>query len=401
MLQYVSPILRIDSQTQTKTNTTAKTGPMLKKFDSKEFFADGRQHIFASCGIDTGGCSYYRMKFVDEAIEQKYIQAISINTRAFFNDIKHPMFRRLDSLRMQRPNHSNNFKWYNEVLLPAKKNIHPFRLIYDTDDILVPEDMPPYNCYRHCFPQGGDAIPFFLNASDIITVSTRKLADYYCRKFSVDPRKFCICRNYPPRYIFDRYSELERQRSFEQIGVGPGKRKPRICFSCSPSHFDFKNINHGDDDFSEIMPWIMENRHRYEFVFHGGMNRALYEKRDDFIAVPYGNFLNYPQVRHQIDADLYIQPLKKSFFNECKSAIKVLEAWGEGRPIFVQDIESYKELSPESCFGSVDQLANMVDSLFSGTVDNYMNIVRKNYARMENYWLEAHVDDWVPIVLKH
>lgn len=393
MYQYVGSQLKLEVPANRKNS-------LPEPFNAKKIFADENDHLFTSVSTESGRCSYYRMRFVSEAIEQKYVHAVAADARLFFRDLNNPMLSVMDSIRLQRPNHSHEFSLLTDILLPAKKK-NPFNVIYDIDDILVPEDMPLYNSFRDAFPEGKKAIPFFMEKCDIVTVSTKKLADYYIGKFNLDPDKFKIYPNYLPRHVFDRYSEVEAEHRFEEIGAGAGKRKPRICFSCSPSHFDSKDVNHGDDDFSEIMPWIMENRHRYDFVFHGGANRTIYENKDDFTLVPYGPFLDFPWVRRHINADLYIQPLKKSLFNECKSAIKILEAWAEGRPIFVQDINQYKEFSPESCFGSVEQLANMVDSLFSSTVDNYLNIVRSNYVRLQDYWMEGHVDDWAPILLRN
>ena len=196
-----------------------------------------------------------------------------------------------------------------------------------------------------------------------------------------------------PRFFFDSYDEtliLERIRS--QKG-----RKPRICFSCGMSHYDVKRTGAGDD-FSGILDWIVENRHKYQFIFHGGFPPALEQYRDDFERIPFGPFLDYPRVRRSIRVDLFLQPLRHSLFNECKSPIKLLESWAEGTPAFVQNLGPYMKISPEACFDTADDLDRKVGALFADT-DAQFQLIRSNYARMKAYWLDDHLSDWLEVML--
>ena len=199
--------------------------------------------------------------------------------------------------------------------------------------------------------------------------------------------------NYLPRYFFDSYEDpviLDRIRSQRS-------RKPRICFSCSMSHFDMYRTGAGDD-FSGVIDWIIANRHQYDFIFHGGFPPALEQYASDFRRIPIGPFLDYPRVRRSIRADLFIQPLRHSMFNECKSPIKLLESWAEGTPVFVQDLGCYMRIAPEACFDTVDTLDRKIRALFADQ-DAQLQSIRANYARVQDYWLDNHLNEWLEVML--
>ena len=349
-----------------------------------------RTYVFGSTHIDVGGCSYYRILFISQLISQRYILALFCDTRLLFH-YDH-IFPALSSFRLQRACSTRDLRWLRNVLIPAK-NKYGFPFIYEIDDILVEEDIPVYNCYRSIFKEGKDALPVYMDASDAITVTCEPLVDYYSTKFGIPRDKFRVIPNYLPRYFFDSYDEaviLDRIRSQKN-------RRPRICFSCSMSHFDMNRTGAGDD-FSDILDWIVENRRRYEFVFHGGFPPALKQYADDFTRIPIGPFLDYPRVRRSIHADLFIQPLRHSMFNECKSPIKLLESWAEGTPAFVQDLGCYMRIAPDACFDTADTLDRKVEALFADP-DAQLQTIRANYARMKDYWLDDHLSEWLEVML--
>lgn len=346
-----------------------------------------KYYLFGSTHIDSGGCSYYRILFVSQLLTQRYKNVIVSDARLLFNS----NFPILASFRLQRACSTNDFEWFRE-LLKLKKQLG-FPVLYEIDDILIPEDVPEYNIYRNIFKEGREAIPFYMDGSDAVTVTCAPLADYYSRKFGIPRGKFRIMPNWLPRYFFDSYQDAAvRERVQSQTG-----RKKRICFSCGASHYDLNKTGAGDD-FSDLLGWIVENRHKYEFIFHGGFPPALEQYADDFVKLPFGPFLNYPLVRRSIRADLYIQPLRHSAFNECKSPIKLLESWAEGTPAFVQDLDCYKQIAPEACFDTPETLDRMVDALFADQ-DAQIRLIRDNHARMDAFWLDNHLDEWLQLLL--
>lgn len=375
---------------QPKLTITPPRNASPAKPPQKDYFPPGKKRLFGSTHIDVGGCSYYRILFISQLISQVYEQALFCDARLLFNSRDYfPMLR---SFRLQRGCAVRDAQWFRDVILPAKERFG-FPVVYEIDDILVRDDIPVYNCYRDIFVQGKDAIPVFMDGSDAITVTCAPLADYYNRKFGIPRDKFRIMPNYLPRYFFDSYDEaIIRDRIASQKS-----RRPRICFSCGMSHFDMLKTGAGDD-FSGILDWIVENRRKYQFVFHGGFPPALERYADDFERVPIGPFLDYPRVRRSIRADLFIQPLRHSEFNECKSPIKLLESWAEGTPAFVQDLGSYKQIAPDACFDTPETLDRMVNALFADP-DAQFQLIRRNYARMDAFWLDTHIDEWLEVLL--
>ena len=378
MLQFVQPTLKVP---------TALAG---RRAATPDMINRQKSYIFASTHIDVGGCSYYRVLFISQLISQKYANTSFCDIRLLFNNPG--LFPSLSSFRLQRACGVCDVPWFEKTLLAAKR-AYGFPVVYEIDDILVREDIPEYNCYRDIFREGAQAIPAFMNGSDAVTVTCEPLADYYSRKFNIPRAKFRVIPNYLPRYFFDCYDEaVVRDRIASQK-----TRKPRICFSCGLSHFDVNRVGSGDD-FTGILDWIVQNRHRYQFIFHGGFPPALKQYENDFVRIPVGPFLDYPRVRRSIRADLFIQPLKRSLFNECKSPIKLLESWAEGVPAFVQDLACYRALAPEACFDTAQTLDRMVQNLFADQ-EAQLRLIRANYARMDAFWLDNHIDEWVRVLL--
>ncbi len=346
--------------------------------------------FFGSTHIDNGGCSYYRILFISQLLSQIYDHVFCCDARLRFTAAE--LFPLLSSYRLQRACSLRDLPWFHDVILTAKRR-HGFSVIYEIDDVLVRDDIPLYNCYRDIFQEGAEAIPAYMNGSDVITVTCDQLADYYSTKFGIPRSKFHVIPNYLPRYFFDSYDEaviLDRIR-------GQKMRRPRLCFSCGPSHVDVRRTGAGDD-FDGMVDWIVENRKRYQFIFHGGFPPTLESIADDVIRIPAGPFLDYPRVRRSIRADLFIQPLRRSVFNECKSPIKLLESWAEGTPAFVQNLGTYRQLAPEACFDTSDTLDRQIDALFADT-DAQFELIRRNYIRMNDFWLDNHLDDWLAVMM--
>ena len=361
MFQFIPPKLTVPAHPEARKK---KPGPTL---------TPDKTYIFGSTHIDSGGCSYYRILFISQLLSQVHERAVFCDTRLLFS--YKDLFPSLSGFRLQRACSIRDLGWFRDLILPAK-NKYRFPVVYEIDDILIHEDIPVY-----------------MDGSDAVTVTCAPLADYYSRKFGLPGNKFHVIPNYLPRYFFDFYDEvviLDRIRSQK-------RRKPRICFSCSMSHFDMLRTGE-PDDFSGILDWIRENRKKYEFVFHGGFPPALDRYHNDFETIPIGPFLDYPRVRRSIRADLFIQPLRHSVFNECKSPIKLLESWAEGTPAFVQDLDSYRRIAPEACFDTADKLDSMVNALFADP-DAQFRLIRANYARMKDWWLDDHLDEWLEIML--
>lgn len=363
-----------------------------KSNESQKGSQDRRIPIFHSIHCDPGACGYYRSKFINATLSQLYKDIYFIESQILPCSEKELRFCR--SLRLQRLHTKLNLKWFDEFLMPIRKALG-FKILFDLDDILVPDDMPPYNIYRDLFRHAPETLPVFLEKSDVVTVSTPQIRDYYSGKFGIAPEKFKILPNYLPRFWGDHFSAVEVQ---DRVRRHRGK-KLRIGISASPTHF--KTNEKGDaqrDDLSHIADWIIRNRKKHRFVFQGGISNYLLPYKEDFEVYPHVPFLTYFHTRRQLDLDLLIQPLEDNLFNRAKSVIKIYEGWAAGLPVLTQDLPNYRELSPESCFHDAAGLDEKIQEL-SASPETYVRTVFANYRKMDDLWLHCHAEDWLNVML--
>ncbi|MBR2964052.1 MAG: hypothetical protein IKC53_07595, partial [Lentisphaeria bacterium] len=80
------------------------------------------------------------------------------------------------------------------------------------------------------------------------------------------------------------------------------------------------------------------------------------------------------------------------------SPIKLLESWAEGTPAFVQDIGNYMQIAPDACFDTADKLDRMVSALFANP-DAQFQTIRANYTRVNGFWLDNHLNEWLEVML--
>ena len=67
-------------------------------------------------------------------------------------------------------------------------------------------------------------------------------------------------------------------------------------------------------------------------------------------------------------------------------------------PAFVQDLNCYRAIAPEACFDTPQTLDRMVQDLFADPEAQFRGIQR-NYARMDAFWLDNHLDEWLQVML--
>lgn len=356
------------------------------RFSVPRKYPDDLNAALAAGYCDNGGCGYYRIIFPMQALGQKYEQ-MRLDTH-FGVSLPQPGTR---SYRMQRLFGQPLRDFFRNTALPHFRR-YGIRFIYDIDDILDLDAIPEYNCVRECFRGAMDTLPFFLEAADLITVSTPQLRDFYVRRLGLPPEKFRVFPNYMPRFWADRYRECvvtDRRRRHR------GQR-PRIGIPGSPTHFDLT----GDrtDDCTALNEWIIANRRKYQFVFQNRISRALRPYAEDFELYPCVPFLSYLRQQQELDLDLLIHPLLDHEFNRCKSIIKLLEAWGMGTPILVQDLPNYRNASPECCFHDVAEMTAKCDAIL-GDDDRYLAECTRNYRTLQGYFLEFHLTELLNLLL--
>ena len=81
-------------------------------------------------------------------------------------------------------------------------------LVYEIDDAMLGDDIPPYNRGREAFTdkEVQANIKYMLNASDVVTVTTPYIKGYYNRKYGVPLEKLIAVPNLLSRmWIGDRF----------------------------------------------------------------------------------------------------------------------------------------------------------------------------------------------------
>ena len=348
-------------------------------------------YIFCAMTNDRGGCGHYRSIFITQGIQQLHENCFFVQLDSL--SLHDPdILCECSSFRVQRLCSDKELNWYVNYLLPARRQFG-FRVLYDTDDILLGEDFPACNLWRERFFGLADNLKTAMQGADLVTVTTPQLRDYYARRLNIPASHFLVIPNYPPQAWADYYRPGEATQRFHRH-----RGRLRVGFCASPSHFSVKEGEEVRDDLSQLADWIIANRKRYQFVFQGGISNYLEPYRDDFEVHPYVRFLHYPRERQKLDLDLWICPLEDNEFNRCKSEIKLYEAWAGGIPVLVQRLPNYEALAPEACFSTAEELAAKVVQM-TDSAESLEKIVADNYARMQGRWLEDHLEEWFKIML--
>jgi hypothetical protein len=343
---------------------------------------------------DTGGCAFYRMRSPAMAAQtlRKDISIIDspkmIATPDFYRDIRH--------VKVQRQVSPQQREFIAKFLKPMSDSVG-FWLSYDIDDVIGPDDIPMYNAARGAFQAPGleENIKEILNMVDFITVVTEEMAKYYHIKFGVPMNRIQVVPNYLPRWwIGAAYDIMRIEEKFEAH-----KNKHRIGFVCSSTHFDLKNQNEGNDDFTHIIPYIKDTVDKYQWVFIGGLPQQLVDlTRAGKIEYHQGaDLFNYPRTIMEKKLDCIVAPLQDNIFNRCKSNIKLLEGWALGLPVIAQDLEPYQPYT-DMLFKDSTDLDKQLTNLFKSK-NKYLKIVKSNRktidygdAKSKNgWWLEKNM----------
>ena len=350
---------------------------------------DAQYHVSQYMGHNA--CSFYRSRTVTECIAN-----ISPRIRVMESDAMVHDYRFLEyatSYRCQRLGFPGILAWYEGELrdIAEKKG---FPLILDYDDVMSYDDCPIYNCARDSLAICTDDVLYrYMKASDYVTVTTDILKKYYMERLNLPDSKFKVIDNYLPQWWFANiYNEDNVSRRYDKQ-----RKKPVIMISCGSSHFDIHN-KAGFDDFTGVDDWIIANRNKYQFVFHGGCNAKLLKYKDSFMFAPNVSTYMYPTVRNSCSPNLYLMSLRDCAFNRGKSAIRLYEADAEGIPILLSNVLPYKGKT-DLVYNDVDELDRKVKDLFNDK-NYYMSEVRKARKRAERQILEKNIDKWTSILNK-
>ena len=305
-------------------------------------------------------------------------------------------------VRIQRWYGYDKLKILKEFLKPLSEKLG-FSIAYEIDDVLLYDEIPAYNIAKPSFhpDRVGTTVKDIMDLCDIITVSTEKLKEFYIKHYNLPAEKFIVIPNYLPRWWIGDSFNLDRQ----MFQWKQQREIPRIAFACSVNHFDVSNNNNGIDDFSHLIPWIINNMNRYHFIFVGGVPLQLqkYIPTNKISYQPPSDIFNYPREMQLRKIDLLVAPLQNNEFNKCKSNIKFLEFSALGIPMAGQNICTYNTCT-KLVFNNGNDLDGIIEKLFfkHDSEEYYRNIILEQRKIIEGdpqksntgYWLEKNISTY-------
>lgn len=346
---------------------------------------------------DVSGCGKYRMTFPKLAMESINPNVRFMDLMKYITDIN--FFRDIRMVRLQRQVSDAQCDYFMRFLKPLSEQFG-FWLSYELDDAVRYEDIPPYNIARKAFDNKNffNNVKNMLQASDVITVTTQELKNYYSSTYNIPENKILVIANYIPRWWIGEIDYLDRNVELFK----KNRKRPRIGFTASSSHFDINGINNYIDDFTHIVDFIRSTHQKYEWVFIGGVPKQLEDlAKDKKIEVSHGSdIMNYPRELWRRNLQCIVAPLQDNIFNKCKSNIKLIESWALGIPVIAQNICTYNKYT-DSVFDTSNDLQNKLDDLFKDD-KKFKRIIKDNrycvdYKGIEapyGYWLEKNLQPW-------
>jgi hypothetical protein len=174
------------------------------------------------------------------------------------------------------------------------------------------------------------------------------------------------------------------------------KRRPRIGYIGSPTHFNVGGANSAKDDFGDVSDVIIKTCKNYKWVLMGGLPRELvpYVKSGDIEYHPWVRIWDYPAAFNNLNCNVVIAPLQDNRFNLAKAPIKYLEAGALGIPCVCQDLEPYK-MAPLR-FKTGDDMIDIIKKVLG---DRKRYLTESDSARKvaSKWWLEDHIDEYVKL----
>lgn len=328
--------------------------------------ADCNRYINFNAGND--GCFVYRRGFVGNHIRMTGHGDVVDLTRMvleknFYSGIK------TISLQRQASGHQKQFMEFLKSIQPE----FGFKMIYEIDDVVFREEIPDHNASKFGFDT--DEIRQncvdMINMCDEVTVTCQYMKDLYIEK--TGQKNVTVVPNFMPHWwIGHQYDYKKICDNFEKH-----KSRPRVVYAGSGAHFDVKGNAGGQDDFSHVLQFIIDNRFKYQFVFIGAFPPPLmpYIQAREIEFHPWVNILQYPNFIASLNAQVFIAPLMDIPFNRSKSDIKFIEAAQLGIPCVCQDMVTYENAPSGLRFKTVDELADKLEK-----ITNWKN--RAHYYKM-------------------
>jgi glycosyltransferase involved in cell wall biosynthesis len=344
-------------------------------------------HRAVSFAADHQGCGFWRMHWPETLINGQQLGIINNNN---FMILQENFYSGIKSVRIQRqvtPTQLQFVKFLRELSDKTNK----FKIYYEIDDVIFPEDIPVYNKAREAFvdPTIGATAIEIMKLCDMITTPTPYMSNYY-QKRSGTPA--IVVPNYMPKFWMDRfYTKSKVVENFDK-----NRKRPRVGYVGSPTHFNIAKLPGVQDDFKGIAEVIIKTVKNFKWVLMGGIPQELehYVRSGEIEYQPWARIFDYPAVYDSLNLNVAIAPIQNNPFNLAKANIKYIEAGALGIPCVCQDLEPYK-IAPLR-FNTADEMIEKIKKL---TSDRKTYLTESDNARKvaSKYWLEDHIDEFVKL----
>lgn len=340
-----------------------------------------------SFAADHQGCGFWRMHWPESVINGQQLGIVNNNN---FMILQNNFYDGITSVRVQRQVTPTQLQFV-KFLKDLSNKTNKFKIYYEIDDVIFAEDIPLYNKAREAFvdPEIGKTAIEIMRFCDGITAPTEYMAKYYQEKSGVPG---IVLPNYMPKFWMDRfYNKAKIVENYET-----NKRRPRIGYIGSPTHFNVGAPSGAKDDFGDVSDTIIKTCKSYKWVIMGGLPAELvpHVKSGDIEYHPWVRIWDYPTAFSNLNCNIVIAPLQNNRFNLAKAPIKYLEAGALGIPCVCQDLEPYK-MAPLR-FTTGDE---MIDIIKKTLGDRKRYLTESDSARKvaSKWWLEDHIDEYVKL----
>lgn len=341
-----------------------KSSPFPSPFPKNPFTTQNKQeppkkgNTYLNFSADRMGCGQWRIGWPELHINMNNLGDSTTITKMVLNK---DWYRDVKTIKLQRQASTPQKEFFQFL-----KSIQPecgFKIIYEVDDVVFHEEIPDYNSYKHAFAT--DEIRQncvdMMRMADEVTVTCKYMRDLFVEK--TGQQKTSVIPNFPPEWwIGPHYNYNKVIQNFEK-----NKNKPRILYSGSGAHFDVKNVTGQQDDFSHVLKFIIDNRHKYQFIFIGAYPPPLhpYIQSKEIEFHPWQTLMNYPKFIANLNPQLLLAPLKDIPFNRSKSDIKYIEGAALGIPCMCQDMVTYGDAPDFLKFTDSDDLSQKVENILN------------------------------------
>jgi len=343
-----------------------------------------------SFAADHGGCGFWRMHW-PEALINSSGRGVITNSTMMLLDPRY--YAQVKSVKIQRQVTEPQLQ-FAKFLRDTSNKGNKFKLYYEIDDVIFPEDIPLYNKSRTAFvdPIIGKTAIEIIRHCDAITCPTKFMADYYTARTGVPA---IVLPNYLPKFWMDRFYNKKKVTDNYDFN----KKRPRIGYVGSPTHLNVDRIAGVIDDIDPFVPIVRKTFKKYKWVFMGGVPFGLHDlvQSGDVEYVPWKTLYEYSYAFDALNLNVAIAPLQYNKFNLAKAPIKYLEAGALGIPCVCQDYAPYNTdpVAPLR-FNTTDEAMDIIKKL----CDNRQFYLNESDAARKvatKYWLEDHIEEHVKV----